>query len=174
MTITYREELERTKATIYSPILRCIAGARVLLFPKTIARFYSMNLMRKLRHPTDGHDPLYFLVHNFYISRQFSLRQRADVDRSHRGVLGELELPNAKGLKPVRAPDALYRRDADAGGFRHGRAGPMRGLARRRFHHQGDNAFGDRGVEFRDAHGRVLSRRRPSKPSDANAPAIAR
>jgi uncharacterized protein VirK/YbjX len=83
LTIVYREELAQPRGTFYSPIFRCLAAARILLFPNAISQFHSMNLMEKLCHPTRKHDPLYFFVHNHYISRQFTLRQRADVAMSH-------------------------------------------------------------------------------------------
>jgi uncharacterized protein VirK/YbjX len=42
-----------------------------------------MNLIGKLRHSTRKHDPLYFLAHNYYISREFTLRERVDVAMNH-------------------------------------------------------------------------------------------
>jgi hypothetical protein len=42
------------------------------------------------------------------------------------GVFGQLKLPDAMGLKPMRAPDAPHRRSADACGLGHRRAGPVR------------------------------------------------
>jgi uncharacterized protein VirK/YbjX len=83
LTIVYREELAQPLATFYSPICRCLAAARILLFPKTIAQFKSMNLVEKLNHPTRKLDPLYFIVHKYYVSKQLSLRQRVDVAMEH-------------------------------------------------------------------------------------------
>jgi hypothetical protein len=40
------------------------------------------------------------------------------------GVFGQLELPDAMRLEPMRAPDALHRGNADAGGLGHRRARP--------------------------------------------------
>jgi hypothetical protein len=87
------------------------------------------------------------------------VRRRIDIEADHVaqlanefGVLGKLELANAMGLQPMGAPDALDR---------------MRGLARRRCKGQGDDALGDRGASLETREGRVLSRRRPSKPSPA-------
>jgi uncharacterized protein VirK/YbjX len=42
-----------------------------------------MNLTRKLRHPTRKQDPFYFLAHNYYLSKRFTLRQRVDVAMRH-------------------------------------------------------------------------------------------
>ena len=46
-------------------------------------------------------------------------------------IVGQLELPPAVGLQPVRLPDAAHRAGADAGGLRHHVGGPVRRLARR-------------------------------------------
>ena len=99
LTIVYREELAQAQATFYSPIFRCLAAARILLFPKTIAQFKSMKLMGKLKHPTRKHDPLYFLVHHYYISRQFTLRQRVDVAMEHHKY--ELQVYNCEYMRQV-------------------------------------------------------------------------
>ena len=99
LTIIYREELALAQATFYSPIFRCLAAARILLFPKTIAQFKSMKLMGKLKHPTRKHDPLYFLVHHYYISRQFTLRQRVDVAMEHHKY--ELQVYNCEYMRQV-------------------------------------------------------------------------
>jgi uncharacterized protein VirK/YbjX len=79
----YREECDQASATLWSPALRCLAAARILLFPKTVAQFNSMKLNHKLSHPARRHDPLYFLAHNYYISRRFTLRQRVGVAMCH-------------------------------------------------------------------------------------------
>ena len=90
------------------------------------------------------------------------------------GVLGKLELANAMGLQPMGAPDALDRTDADAGRLGHGRARPVRGLARRRCKGQSDDALGDRGSSLEMREGRVMSRRRPSSPRRRSVPGSAR
>jgi hypothetical protein len=55
-----------------------------------------------------------------------------------------LEGANAVRLQPMRLPQALHGAQADADGFGHGPAGPMRGLARRlgagQAHDLGDDA----------------------------------
>ena len=99
LTIVYREELAQPLATFYSPIFRCFAAARILLFPKTIAQFKTMKLMGKLKHPTRKHDPLYFLVHHYHISRQFTLRQRVDVAMEHHKY--ELQVYNCEYMRQV-------------------------------------------------------------------------
>ena len=68
-----------------------------------------------------------------------------------RGVLGQLELPDAMRLEPVSPPDALHGADADASRPGHCRPGPMRRLVRRRLHGQRHDTLGDRGIELRDA-----------------------
>ena len=47
------------------------------------------------------------------------------------GSLERLKVRNAVRLQPMRLPQALHRAQADADGFGHGAAGPMRGVARR-------------------------------------------
>ena len=83
LTVVYREERAEAQATFHSPILRCLAAARILLFPHLVAQFNSLGLTEKLCHPTRKHDPLYFMARHYYISRQFTLRQRADVAINH-------------------------------------------------------------------------------------------
>ena len=99
LTIIFREELAQPQATVYFAIFRCLAAARILLFPKTIAQFKTMNLMRKLNHPTRKRDPLYFLVHHYYISRQFTLRQRVNVAIGHHKY--ELQVYNCEYMRQV-------------------------------------------------------------------------
>jgi hypothetical protein len=99
LTIVYREELAQTQATFYSGIFRCLAAARILLFPKAIVQFKSMKLMGKLNHPARKHDPLYFLVHHYYISRQFTLRQRVGVAMQHHKY--ELQVYNCEYMRQV-------------------------------------------------------------------------
>jgi uncharacterized protein VirK/YbjX len=83
LAIVYHEELAQPRRTFYYPILRSLAAARIIFFPNAIAQFCSMKLIGKLRHPTRKHDPLYFLAHNYYISRKFTLRQRVEVAINH-------------------------------------------------------------------------------------------
>ena len=68
-----------------------------------------------------------------------------------------------KWKEPMGAPDALDRRNADAGCLSHCRACPMRGLGQRRLHGQRHDALGDSGVEFRDARGPRLVTQQPFK-----------
>jgi hypothetical protein len=74
-----------------------------------------------------------------FVDRQHHrVRRRIDVEANHVPHLlgefrigGQLELPHPVRLQTMAAPDALHRADADPDGLRHGRRGPMRGLARR-------------------------------------------
>ena len=76
-------------------------------------------------------------------------------------VVGKLELADTVRLQPMRAPDALNRRNADAYSLRHQRTCPVRRLAGRRLHRQFDDALGDRGREFRHARGPRLVAQQP-------------
>src|SRR5271154_702457 len=81
LTIVYQEgQAERTP---YTPLLRLLAGSRIMLFPNTIFQFRAMELTSKLYNPTRNHDPLYFLVHNYYISKKFTLRERVRSAMNH-------------------------------------------------------------------------------------------
>ena len=98
------------------------------------------------------------------------VRRRIDVKPDHvtqfvdeDGVVGQLELPHPMRLEPMGAPDALDRRNADAGCFRHRRACPMRRFGQRPLHGQRHNALGDSGIEFRDARGPCLVTQQPFK-----------
>ena len=59
------------------------------------------------------------------------------------GIVGALEGANAVRLQPMRLPQALHGAQADADGFGHGAAGPMRGVAGRfgagQVHNLGDD-----------------------------------
>jgi uncharacterized protein VirK/YbjX len=113
LTAVYREERAEAQATFYSPILRCLAAARILLFPNIIARFSSLNLTEKLYHPTRNNDPLYFIVRHYYISRQFTLRQRVDVAMNHHEY--ELQAYTADYARQVYRSDGilLWERSVD-------------------------------------------------------------
>ena len=83
LLIVYHEEMAKSKGTVYSAIVRLISSARILLFPRAIAQFNSMNLVEKLNHQARSHDPLYFIVYRYYISKQFTLSQRVQVAMDH-------------------------------------------------------------------------------------------
>ncbi len=72
LTIVYREGLE--EGTYFYPVLRLLAALRIMFFPNTIIRLNSMKVMAKLYNPTRKRDPLYFLIHNYYMSKRFTLR----------------------------------------------------------------------------------------------------
>jgi uncharacterized protein VirK/YbjX len=82
LATVYREE-RQGRATVCFSALRSLAAARILFFPNVISQFNSMSIMDKLHHPTRKHDPLYFIAHTYYMSRQFNIRQRLDVALSH-------------------------------------------------------------------------------------------
>jgi uncharacterized protein VirK/YbjX len=81
LTIVYREGL--VAGTRCSSILRLLAASRVLLFPHGVLQFHSMEILKKLCSSTRTHDPLYFLTHNYYISKHFTLRQRVQAAIDH-------------------------------------------------------------------------------------------
>jgi uncharacterized protein VirK/YbjX len=83
LAIVFREEMARPEGTVYSAVVRLIASARILLFPRTLAQFNSMKLVEKLKHQTRAHDPLYFIVYRYYISKKFTISQRLQVAMDH-------------------------------------------------------------------------------------------
>jgi uncharacterized protein VirK/YbjX len=83
LAIVYREELARPEGTIYSAIRRTMTGARILLFPRIVEQYKSMNLLKKLKHEIRSHDPLYFIVYRHYISKKFTVSQRLQVAIDH-------------------------------------------------------------------------------------------
>ena len=76
-------------------------------------------------------------------------------------IVGELELPPAVRLQPVRLPDAPHRAGADAGRLRHHVGGPVRRLAGRVRQRQRHHALGHLGPERRDARGPRLVAQQP-------------
>ena len=81
LTIVYCEG--RRELNNFYIAARLVAALRFLFFPKTLFQFYSMKLTNKLRNPAMAHDPLYFLVHTYYLSKRFTLRQRLQCAMDH-------------------------------------------------------------------------------------------
>ena len=81
LAIVYREGM--AEGTYYFPMLRFLAALQIMFFPNTLIRFNSLKLMSKLYNPARKHDPLYFLVHDYYISRRFTLGQRVRCAINH-------------------------------------------------------------------------------------------
>jgi uncharacterized protein VirK/YbjX len=81
LVIVYREEF--VDGNIYSSIIRFLAALRIMLFPNTMRKFHSMELISKLHSRNQKHDPLYFLTHKYYISKQFTLQQRVQAAMDH-------------------------------------------------------------------------------------------
>ena len=59
---------------------RGLAGSIV---PAGVLQFHSTEILKKLCNPARAHDPLYFLTHNYYISKYFSLLQRVQSAINH-------------------------------------------------------------------------------------------
>ncbi len=103
LTVVYREGL--AEGTHNSPILRFLAALRIMFFPSTIIQFHAMKLMTKLYNPTRKHDPLYFLVHDYYISKRFTLRQRVRCAINHHEY--ELESYTGEYARQVYRSDGI-------------------------------------------------------------------
>ena len=111
LTIVYREGLE--EGTYFYPVLRLLAALRIMFFPNTIIRLNSMKVMAKLYNPTRKRDPLYFLVHNYYMSKRFTLRQRVRCAIIHHEY--ELESYTGEYARQVYRSDGilLWKRSVD-------------------------------------------------------------
>ena len=111
LTIVYQEGL--AAGTHYSSILRLLAALRILLFPHGVLQFHSMEILKKLYNPMRTHDPLYFLVHNYYISRHFTLSQRVQSAITHHKF--ELKNYNSEYARQVYRSNGvlLWERSVD-------------------------------------------------------------
>ena len=81
LSIVYHEEI--ADGTVYSAFFRFLAAFRIVLFPNTMIKLHSMKIISKLYNPIRKHDPLYFLIHKYHISKQLTLRQRVQVAMNH-------------------------------------------------------------------------------------------
>jgi uncharacterized protein VirK/YbjX len=103
LATVYREGLAE-RAFCFT-ILRCVFGLRIMFFSNAVFQFDSMKVFDKLRHPTRKHDPLYFLVHHYYVSKRFTLRQRLQVAMSHHKY--ELEAYGSEYMRQVYRSDGI-------------------------------------------------------------------
>jgi uncharacterized protein VirK/YbjX len=81
LSTVYHEE--KMEGTTYSATLRVLAALRIVLFPGAMFKFKSLNILNKLRNPTNKCDPLYFLAHKYYLSKRITLRQRVRAAMDH-------------------------------------------------------------------------------------------
>ena len=56
--------------------LRILAASSILLFPQLLLQYLKMNIWRKLKCGTRKHDPMYFLVHKYYLSKRLTVKER--------------------------------------------------------------------------------------------------
>ena len=113
LMVVFREEQARPDRNVFSTIRRCLAAARAVLFPDLVAYFNSIDLMGKLKHPTRNLDPLYFLTYRYYVSKRFTLRQRAQVAMDHHKY--ESSLYNCEYMEQAYRSDGvvLWERSFD-------------------------------------------------------------
>src|ERR1700689_3951502 len=69
--------------------IRLIAATRILSFPSKLKRLWSLNFMRPYFSDDKNRDTFYFLTHNYYLSRYFTLAERVDCAISHYSFEGE-------------------------------------------------------------------------------------
>jgi hypothetical protein len=118
LAIVYREVAAGKFRGRFTPIRRCLTGARILLFPRMVVQYKLMNLVGKLDHPTRNCDPLYFIAYPYYISRQFTIRQRVDVAMNHHKY--ELQAYNRDYIEQIYRSEGilLWQRSFDGHHFK--------------------------------------------------------
>ena len=57
-------------------LLRILAASRILFFPGLLLQYLKINIWRKLKCGTRKHDPMYFLVHKYYLSKRLTVKER--------------------------------------------------------------------------------------------------
>lgn len=62
-----------------------MAGSRILAFPSKLRQLWSLDFLRPYFCETHKRDTLFFLTHDYYLSRYFSLAQRIDCALAHYG-----------------------------------------------------------------------------------------
>jgi hypothetical protein len=103
--LVVREEQARASRSLFSVAIRCLAAARILFIPNAIVQFNSINLLKKLNHPTRNCDPLYFIVYRFYLSRHFTIKQRVEIAINHHKY--ELSVYNCKYMEKIYRSDSI-------------------------------------------------------------------
>jgi uncharacterized protein VirK/YbjX len=63
--------------------LRLMAACRILWYPSKLKRLWSLNFMSGFFAGQPKRDPFFFLTHDYYLSRCFTLAQRVDCAISH-------------------------------------------------------------------------------------------
>ena len=69
------KSFEANKPQAFFP-LRLLAASRILFFPRLLLRYLKINIWRKLKCETRKHDPMYFLVHKYYLSKRLTVKER--------------------------------------------------------------------------------------------------
>src|SRR5580700_3417835 len=69
--------------------IRLIAATRILSFPSKLKQLWSLNFMRPYFPDEENRDTFYFLTHDYYLSRYFTLAERVDCAISHYSFEGE-------------------------------------------------------------------------------------
>ena len=69
--------------------IRLIAACRILPFPLKLKRLWSLNFMRPYFSGQNKRDTLFFLTHDYYLSKAFTLAQRIDCAVAHYSFEGQ-------------------------------------------------------------------------------------
>jgi uncharacterized protein VirK/YbjX len=64
-------------------LVRLMAACRILLFPLKLKQLWSLSFMRPYFSDEKKRDAFFFLTHNYYLSRYFTLAQRVDCAITH-------------------------------------------------------------------------------------------
>jgi uncharacterized protein VirK/YbjX len=69
--------------------LRLMAACRILWFPLRLKRLWSLNFMRPYFSDQNERDTFFFLAHDYYLSKAFTLAQRVDCAIAHYSFEGQ-------------------------------------------------------------------------------------
>ena len=64
-------------------LLRFLAGGRILAFPSKLKRLWSLDLLKPYLCGQEKRDTFFYLTHEFYLSKCFTLAQRIDCAVTH-------------------------------------------------------------------------------------------
>ena len=72
-------------ARTVAPLLRLVAACRILGFPSKLGQLWSLNFLESYFPKSKDRDRFFFLTHDYYLSKHFSLSQRIDCAIAHYG-----------------------------------------------------------------------------------------
>jgi uncharacterized protein VirK/YbjX len=86
---TRKLESDRATSASWLAPFRLIAACRILAFPLRLKHLWSLNFMRPYFSNKNKRDTFFFLTHEYYLSRAFTLAQRVDCAINHYSFEGQ-------------------------------------------------------------------------------------